>query len=294
MLILLIFLEMKVFSNASDLNKHLLEINPKRTNSIGFVPTMGALHQGHLSLIKQSKATCSITVCSIFVNPTQFNDKKDFDKYPHQLDTDLEFLLGVGCDIVFVPTVDEMYPNGFEEKALNVDLAFLGKTLEAEKRPGHYEGVIQIVKKLLDIVLPDVLFLGQKDYQQCMVIQKLIDNYFPNTKIQICDTIRENDGLAMSSRNMRLSEGERSVAVKLYQTLKSIEQNYTSSNIQELITNNIEQLEKEDLINVEYLVVVNGKTLEPIESYNPTITITTLIAAKVGNIRLIDNLILQA
>ena len=283
---------MKVFSSIIEIRKYLDEQSESQL-IIGFVPTMGALHQGHLSLIEQSKKNCDLTICSIFVNPTQFNDKKDYDKYPTQLDADLEMLIAAGCDVVFVPSVDEMYPKGTTSELLSVDLSFLGKTLEAEKRPGHYEGVIQIVKKLLVIVQPNLLFLGQKDYQQCMVIQKLIDNFNIPTKIVICATKREVDGLAMSSRNVRLSDDTRKIATKLYQALVDIQNRFKTENIEQIIAENIQFLNQDNWIETEYLVVVNGKTLEPIFEYNEQIPITVLIAAKVGEVRLIDNLILQ-
>lgn len=284
---------MKVFSSIIEIRKFLDEQSESQL-IIGFVPTMGALHQGHLSLIEQSKKSCDITICSIFVNPTQFNDKKDFEKYPIQIDADLEMLIAAGCDVVFIPSVDEMYPEGTTQDKLLVDLGFLGKTLEAEKRPGHYEGVIQIVKKLLDIVQPNLLFLGQKDYQQCMVIQKLIDTFNIPTKIVICTTKREADGLAMSSRNVRLSDAARKVALKLFQALTDIQNRFKTENIAQIIAENINFLNQDNLIETEYLVVVNGKTLEPILEYNEQIPITALVAAKVGEVRLIDNLILQA
>ncbi len=284
---------MKVFSSIIEIRKFLDEQSESQL-IIGFVPTMGALHQGHLSLIEQSKKSCDITICSIFVNPTQFNDKKDFEKYPIQIDADLEMLIAAGCDVVFIPSVDEMYPEGTTQDKLLVDLGFLGKTLEAEKRPGHYEGVIQIVKKLLDIVQPNLLFLGQKDYQQCMVIQKLIDTFNIPTKIVICTTKREADSLAMSSRNVRLSDTARKVALKLFQALTDIQNRFKTENIAQIITENINFLNQDNLIETEYLVVVNGKTLEPILEYNEQIPITALVAAKVGEVRLIDNLILQA
>ncbi len=284
---------MKVFQTAIELKKFLQETNIEENNAIGFVPTMGALHEGHLSLVRKSKEKCKITIVSIFVNPTQFNDKKDFDRYPIQIDTDLEMLLSVDCDVVFVPNVDEIYPNGFEEAKPEINLGFLGTTLEAEKRPGHYEGVVQVVKNLLEIVCPNILFLGQKDYQQCMVIQKLIDVFNIKTKIEIIETKRETDGLAMSSRNMRLKDEERKVAPKLYQALKNIERNFKSTNINSLIETQIQWLNEDKLITVEYLAIVNGKSLENIAEYNNQTPITVLIEEKIGEIRLIDNLILN-
>ncbi len=283
---------MKVFQTVLDIQKYLLEISQLGNKKVGFVPTMGALHAGHLSLIAASKLQTDITVCSIFVNPTQFNDKKDYDKYPIQLDKDLEMLLEAKCDVVFVPTVEEIYPNGTLEKT-DIDLGFIGKTLDAEHRPGHFEGVLQVVKRLLDIVQPDFLFLGQKDYQQCMVLNRLIDHYQLPIKLVICDTLREADGLAMSSRNMRLSIEERVSSVKLSQAIFYIKQHIQQQTIPSLIQQQKEILAKDELINVEYLMVVNGKTLEPVDVYQKEIPLTVLIAAKVGQIRLIDNVIIQ-
>ncbi len=283
---------MKIFQTALEFQKYILEINQLSNKKVGFVPTMGALHDGHLSLISASKAKTDITVCSIFVNPTQFNDKKDFDKYPIQLDRDLEMLLAANCDVVFVPSVEEVYPSGILEKT-DVDLGFIGKTLDAAHRPGHFEGVLQVVKRLLDIVQPDYLFLGQKDYQQCMVISKLVKHYQLPVKVEICDTLREKDGLAMSSRNVRLSANERAISVKLSQAIFYIKENIAEQPITSLIQTQKDILAKDGLIDVEYLIVVNGETLEPIESYQKDIPLTALIAAKIGQVRLIDNVIIQ-
>jgi pantoate--beta-alanine ligase len=283
---------MRVFQTIVEIQKHLLEINGLQKKTMGFVPTMGALHAGHISLIKASKAKTDITVSSIFVNPTQFNDKKDFEKYPIQLDKDLEMLLEADCDVVFVPSVEEIYPNGTLEKT-DVNLGFIGKTLDAEHRPGHFEGVLQVVKRLLDIVQPDALFLGQKDYQQCMVLNRLVEHYHLPVKIEICDTLREKDGLAMSSRNARLNKEERASSVKLSQAIFYIKENIQEKPISELIQHQLDILEKDDLIKAEYLTVVNGKTLEPVGIYQKDIPLTVLIAAKVGLVRLIDNVIIQ-
>jgi pantoate--beta-alanine ligase len=282
----------KIFQTVAELQKYLLEINQLGNKTIGFVPTMGALHEGHLSLIRASKFKTDLTVSSLFVNPTQFNDKKDFDKYPIQIDKDLEMLLEAKCDVVFVPSVEEIYPNGTLEKT-GVDLGFTGKTLDAEHRPGHFEGVLQVVKRLLDIVQPDYLFLGQKDYQQCMVLNKLIEHYNLPVKLEICETLREKDGLAMSSRNTRLNETERVSSVKLSKALFYIKENIQQKPIAQLIQEQKEILAKDDLIHVEYLIVVNGKTLEPVSEYSNEVPLTVLIAAKVGQVRLIDNVIIQ-
>jgi pantoate--beta-alanine ligase len=282
----------QVFQTVSDIQRYLLTINELNKKKVGFVPTMGALHEGHLSLIRTSKSKSDITVCSIFVNPTQFNDKKDFEKYPIQVDKDLEMLLEAKCDVVFVPNVEEIYPNGTLDKT-SVDLGFIGKTLDGEHRPGHFDGVLQVVKRLLDIVQPDFLFLGQKDYQQCMVLNKLVEHYELPVIVDICATLREEDGLAMSSRNARLNSDERIAAVKLSKALFYIKDNIESESIQQLIDNQIQRLNEDELIKVEYLTIVNGKTLEPVDIYQENTPLTALIAAKVGQVRLIDNVILQ-
>jgi pantoate--beta-alanine ligase len=283
---------MKIFQTVHDLQKYLLEINQLDKKKIGFVPTMGALHQGHLSLIEAAKQQSDITVCSIFVNPTQFNDKKDYEKYPIQIDKDLEMLLAAKCDVAFVPTVDQIYPTGTLDK-INIDLGFVGKTLDAEHRPGHFEGVLQVVKRLLDIVQPDFLFLGQKDYQQCMVLTQLVEHFQLPVEVKICATLRENDGLAMSSRNVRLSAEDREIAVKLSQALFFIKENISTTPIQQLIDEQISLLQENEQIKVEYLVIVNGKTLEPIAELHPEIPTTALVAAKLGDVRLIDNVVIN-
>lgn len=283
---------MQVFQTVSDIQRYLLTINELNKKKVGFVPTMGALHEGHLSLIRTSKSKSDITVCSIFVNPTQFNDKKDFEIYPIQIDKDLEMLLEAKCDVVFIPNVEEIYPNGTLDKT-SVDLGFIGKTLDGEHRPGHFDGVLQVVKRLLDIVQPDFLFLGQKDYQQCMVLNKLVEHYELPVIVDICATLREEDGLAMSSRNARLNSDERIAAVKLSKALFYIKDNIESESIQQLIDNQIQRLNEDELIKVEYLTIVNGKTLEPVDIYQENTPLTALIAAKVGQVRLIDNVILQ-
>ncbi len=283
---------MHVFQTVQEYQKYILEISQLGKREVGFVPTMGALYAGHISLINMSKSQTDITVCSLFVNPTQFNDKKDYDKYPIQIDKDLEMLLEAGCDIVFVPTVEEIYPNGMLEVPA-IDLGFLGKTLEAEKRPGHYEGVVQVVKRLLDIVQPDKLFLGQKDFQQCMVLQRLVQVFNLPISVVVCPTLREPDGLAMSSRNVRLSASERMIAVQLSKELFWIKEHITSASIEVLIAEASARLSSIDIIQPEYLVVCKNQTLEPITTYDPDIPTVALVAAKVGDVRLIDNVLIN-
>jgi pantoate--beta-alanine ligase len=230
---------MVLFKKSEDLSKW---IETQRTLtpsgqffSMGFVPTMGALHQGHISLIEASKTENNVTVCSIFVNPTQFNDPKDFEKYPVTIETDIEKLEAAGCDVLFLPAVSEIYPQG-TRPSKQYELGFLETVLDGKFRPGHFQGVCQVVERLLQIVKPTQLFLGQKDYQQCMVISKLIDlmGWGNKLKINICPTLREADGLAMSSRNMRLTNDERIKAVAIYQCLNHLKENIKPGNLQYL------------------------------------------------------------
>ena len=194
---------MIIYKESAALNIKLQKIKSE-DQKIGFVPTMGALHAGHISLINDSREMGNTTVCSIFVNPTQFNDQKDFEKYPVDIEKDIYLLEKAGTEILFLPSVKEMYPEGLTT-LYQYDLGFLETILEGFYRPGHFQGVCRIVHKLLNIVQPHHLFMGQKDYQQCMVIKRLITDYSINTQLNIVATERENSGLAMSSRNLRLS-----------------------------------------------------------------------------------------
>jgi pantoate--beta-alanine ligase len=256
---------------------------------VGFVPTMGALHKGHISLIGEAKKAGCFSVCSIFVNPTQFNDKEDFNKYPVSLEEDIALLIKAGCDLLFLPAVEEMYPQGTSE-ASAYDLGYLDTVLEAAHRPGHFKGVVQIVAKLLDAVQPEKLFMGQKDYQQCLVIKKMLEMDGRDTEMLICPTQREDDGLAMSSRNRRLTESQRALAGLLYQCLVSIQAKKN--------TNDFEVVKKECLdlllykgIEPDYIALADAETLELSDNYSIDKKQVALIAAKVGNVRLIDNML---
>ena len=186
---------------------------------LGFVPTMGALHVGHISLIRQSNRENDVTICSIFVNPTQFNDPKDFEKYPITLESDMQMLIDAHCDILFLPSVAEMYPKGMKNSD-PLDFGFMAETLEGEFRPGHFDGMAQIVEKLLLAVSPHHLYMGQKDYQQAMICTQLIKKKKLKIKLVVCPIKREKDGLAMSSRNVRLDKKSRAKAVEISKTLK--------------------------------------------------------------------------
>lgn len=214
---------MILFKTTAPLQDHLGKLHNKNVK-IGFVPTMGALHQGHISLIKECKRKCDIIICSIFINPTQFNDKKDFEKYPVTIENDIYLLETNKTDILFLPSVDEVYPNGFDQLQ-HFNLGYLENILEGKYRPGHFQGVCNVVYKLLDIVKPDIIFLGRKDYQQYLVLKKMMQEFFPEINIDAVDIKREKSGLAMSSRNMRLTDEARNKATAIHKNLKCIQQN---------------------------------------------------------------------
>ncbi len=221
---------MIIFKKPGELNQFL---ENKRTDKkiIGFAPTMGALHAGHISLVKEAKRQNDLVVTSIFVNPTQFNDPEDFKKYPVTIEKDILLFEKAGCDVLFIPAVDDIYPSG-TTALTHYELGFLETILEGKFRPGHFQGVCQVMHRLLEIVLPDNLYLGQKDYQQCMVIKKLIELIGLDNKIKvnICPTLREDDGLAMSSRNTRLDPEDRIRAATISAALRYIKENIKQGN----------------------------------------------------------------
>jgi pantoate--beta-alanine ligase len=280
---------MIVFKKAMELNE-FLTIQRKKGIKTGFVPTMGALHNGHISLINSCKSRNNLAICSIFVNPTQFNDPNDFKQYPKTIESDIYLLEKEGCDIVFLPSVDEIYPLG--NPVLHYELDFLETVLEGKFRPGHFQGVCQVVHRLLQIVAPDELFLGQKDYQQCMVIKKLIKLTHTPTELIICATQREESGLAMSSRNMRLSDDERINALHIYKALSHIQKEIKPGNLQKLKQQAVEYLTAKGFI-VDYVEIANASTLELINDWNGSTPLVTLAAAFLDKVRLIDNLILH-
>ena len=258
--------------------------------SIGFVPTMGALHKGHISLIENALEQNDITVCSIFINPTQFNNKEDYKLYPVSIEKDLELLIQAGCSILFLPNESEIYNMTYSP--VHYPLGRLEQLLEGHYRPGHFQGVCQVVDQLLKIIPANNLYLGQKDYQQCMVIKKLVKIIRKADKINIhiAPTIREANGLALSSRNLRLSEKEREVALNLYKELIFIKNNLNKTSVSELKNLAVKRLQKAGF-NVDYVEVANSESLEPSVSTNEPLV--ALIAASIGKVRLIDNMILN-
>jgi len=278
---------MILFKHSKDLVTFLKSIR-KEGNTIGFVPTMGALHNGHLSLIKRSKATNNVTVASIFVNPAQFNSKEDFVKYPSTIDNDVLLLEETGCDILFMPSEKEIYPDEIS-KQKHFELGHLEKILEGKFRPGHFQGVCLVVEKLLTIIEPDNLYLGQKDYQQCLVVKKLITLMKKDITVIICPIVREASGLAMSSRNLRLNDEEKILASSLNKTLESIKDSLSNENFSELKNIAISNLENMGF-KIDYLELANRADLTIIKDYKKAETHILLIAAWLNDIRLIDNL----
>jgi pantoate--beta-alanine ligase len=272
---------------------HRMEINPriaslkKAGKSIGFVPTMGALHAGHISLVQTSKQQNAITVVSIFVNPTQFNNKEDLVRYPRTPDTDLPLLEKEGCDFVFVPDEKEMYP----EPDLRVfSFGNLDKVMEGKFRPGHFNGMAQIVTKLFDIVIPDRAYFGLKDFQQLAIIRKLAADCRYPVDIVACPIVREADGLAMSSRNRRLSPEERQHAALISKTLLKAQKTGASVSPESLKKVVMDTINKDPFLQVEYFEIVDDKTLQPVKSWDKPGIKVGCIAVHAGKVRLIDNI----
>lgn len=284
---------MVIFKKIIDLQDYLDKRAENDIRPIGFIPTMGALHKGHISLIDAARHDGNLTIASIFVNPTQFNDKEDFKKYPVSDGSDIAMLAEAGCDIVFMPGVDEIYPGG-EDKMPVYEFGYLDNLLEGAYRPGHFKGVGQVVARLLDIVQPDNLYMGQKDYQQCMVVKKLISILGREDKIKlvICPTMREADGLAMSSRNRRLTEPQRAVAGVIYQCLVSIQSKQRTDSF-DIVYKECKDLLLSKGFAPDYISLADANDLAPLDAYSPDKKMVALIAAKLGDVRLIDNMILN-
>lgn len=285
--------------------KKQLNIAKSNGKTIGFVPTMGALHDGHIELVKRSKSENDITVCSIFVNPTQFNDLSDLEKYPRTLEKDSQLLAEVNCDFVFAPEVSEMYTaeelelkrQQIEDKSWSngqdVDFGILDKVMEGAHRPGHFNGVAQVVSKLFRIVEPNKAYFGQKDFQQLAIIRSMTAQLKMPIEIIGCPIVREADGLAMSSRNVRLTEKERAVAPLIYQTLSAVKEKANTLSVAELKSMAVKAIAQEPLMQLEYFEISDAATLAPIDTLSETKSAVACIALKLGAVRLIDNMILK-
>jgi len=268
--------------------KPLQEANSK----VALVPTMGALHKGHLSLIEIAQQQAAIVVCSIFVNPTQFTDPKDLEKYPRPLEHDIKMLQDAGCNVVFMPTVKEMYPMFPTPENWHIDLGPAEFLLEGEFRKGHYQGVTQIVKKLFDAVNPAVAFFGQKDFQQVLMIKNMVSQFNMPVEIVSCPIIREDDGLAMSSRNIHLSAADRKNALVLNQALQYVSDNFVRHPLSALVEEAKKMILKTPGVELDYFTIADENTLLPITEGDKTNAVA-LVAAKVGETRLIDNMLLS-
>jgi pantoate--beta-alanine ligase len=277
---------MKTFEKGVELRNTILDLKNSE-KKIGFVPTMGALHQGHVSLVKRSVAENDYTAVSIFVNPTQFNDKNDLKNYPRTLEKDLNLLSENGCDFVFIPTVEEMYP---EQDTRNFSFGTIEEVMEGKHRPGHFNGVAQIVSKLFDVVPAQKAYFGEKDFQQVAIINKLKEILEIPVEIVPCPIFRETDGLAMSSRNMLLSDAQRKNAPHIYQTLRNSLEKAKSVSVESLKKWVVETIDANPELSTEYFDIVDAYTLQSIGNWKESSNLIGCIAVKVGKIRLIDNI----
>jgi pantoate--beta-alanine ligase len=282
---------MKLFKKSADIQNYIVT-HRKKKRRIGFVPTMGALHEGHITLVHTCKKENDVTICSIFINPKQFNDPHDYKKYPVALENDIYLLEKAGCDVLFLPSVNEIYPGSIDGK--HYDLGHIETILEGYYRPGHFQGVCQVVHKLLDIVEPDQLYLGQKDYQQCMVIKTLIGLLGKSKEINvhISPTKREADGVAMSSRNLRLIKEDRQKAPAIYQALTNIKNNLKADNLKQIKESSKEMLTQKGF-KVDYVEIADSTTLESINNWDGNRKLVALIAVYINDVRLIDNMLLD-
>lgn len=281
---------MILFKKSEDLRKWLAGQNNKGGKT-GFVPTMGALHEGHISLIEACRSQTDLCICSIFVNPAQFNDRNDFEKYPVSLEMDIEMLAKAGTDLVFIPSEHEIYPKG-DIGLETYKLGSLETILEGRYRPGHFQGVCQVMSRLLDIVRPEYLFMGQKDFQQCLVVKRLIRLLNLAVEFQAVPTVREEDGLALSSRNRRLTVGQRRNAPAIYQALTYIRNNLIPGDISSTIDAARKILDGAHF-KTDYISISNAEDLQPVQVFDGKVKTLALIAAFQGEVRLIDNMLLN-
>jgi pantoate--beta-alanine ligase len=277
---------MEVFDTITELQNQIDK--HKNSKSIAFVPTMGALHKGHLSLINRAKKENDLVVVSIFVNPTQFDNKDDLLKYPKTLKNDLDLLKTINCDIVFTPTVSEIYANNINSESF--DFGGIENEMEGKFRKGHFDGVGTIVKRLFEIVQPNTAYFGEKDFQQLQIIKKLVEvNNLP-VKVIGCDIFREKDGLAMSSRNTRLTKEQREAAPFIYKILKKAKKKFGTKNVKEVTKWVKKKFEKHPVLKLEYFIIADENSLKEINKKEEQIKPRAFIAVYAGDIRLIDNL----
>ncbi|HPD95307.1 MAG: pantoate--beta-alanine ligase [Bacteroidales bacterium] len=278
---------MKVLTTVNEV-KNIVNKLKKEGKQIGFVPTMGALHQGHISLVEKAVKENDVAIVSVFVNPTQFNDKNDLKNYPRTPEKDTNLLDNAGVKFVFMPSETEMYP---EPDTRIFDFGMLDKVMEGKFRPGHFNGVAQVVSKFFQIVQPDRAYFGQKDFQQLTIIRKMVKLLNLNVEIVGCPIVRGTDGLALSSRNKLLSEAHREAAPSIYKTLSESRNLTVTFNVKDLTDWVISTINKNPLLKVEYYEIVNAETLEPINNWNDAKHVVGCITVWAGNVRLIDNII---
>lgn len=276
---------MKVFNFIVDVQR-FVEEKHNLGLKVGFVPTMGALHEGHLSLINRAKKDNDIVVCSVFVNPIQFNNPADLEKYPRTPEKDIEKLEQAGCDAVFMPTAEEMYPNKVED---HYDFGDLERVMEGACRPGHFNGVAIVVRKLFEIVTPNRAYFGEKDFQQLAIINKMVSDLNMNLEIVPCPIIRENDGLAMSSRNVRLNEAERAIAPKIFATLNDSITKKDVMSPAEMKNYALKKYAEIKEFDVEYVEITDEINLKSIENWDECDHARIFVALQLGPVRLIDN-----
>lgn len=276
-----------IIKTVTELRKYL---DRKRPSKIGFVPTMGALHDGHLTLVGKSKDLTDLTISSIFINPTQFNDPKDFAKYPKTIEQDIEKLESAGCDVLYLPEVVDLYPGGIQDLE-TFKLGKLENVYEGKFRPGHFQGVCLVMKRLLSAVQPHELFMGQKDYQQCMVVKELIKLENLSVNLHTVPTIREASGLAMSSRNLRLTPENREKAAAIYREMKTMATQLKPGKL-ELITTPAQQKLESLGFTIDYFDFADANTLEPVSDWDGKQKLVILAAVFLQEVRLIDNLLI--
>ncbi|MFN4257211.1 MAG: pantoate--beta-alanine ligase [Saprospiraceae bacterium] len=278
---------MLLFKKVADLQKHLDGLR-RQGQTIGFAPTMGALHDGHLELIRMANADCDCSVASVFVNPTQFNDPKDLEKYPRTPGRDIALLTSAGCSVLFMPPVEEVYPPGVD-LSIRLDFRQLETVMEGKFRPGHFAGMATVVNRLLDIVRPTRLYMGQKDFQQLTIVRDMLRQLGSPIELVMCPTVREADGLAMSSRNVRLTPEMRKAAPQIYQTLLWAKAEFRSRPASEVRREALRKLEAAGF-RPEYFDIVDGTSLLPVGHFAEGDFPVACVALFAGEVRLIDNL----
>lgn len=280
---------MVVVKSVNELKKQVGRLRDEH-KSIGFVPTMGALHQGHLQLVSRCVAENNACVVSLFINPTQFNDKNDFNRYPRTLENDTALLASVGCAIVFAPSAEEMYTPSEMETVFDFDFGGLDEVMEGIFRPGHFNGVVQVVSKLFSLVTPDKAYFGEKDFQQLAIIRRMVQVMIFPIEIVGCPIVREKSGLALSSRNALLSEQERTTAAVIYRTLSESKQLMHEKTVAETKAWVIDRLNAIDGLKVEYYEIVNGNSLQSITDWSDADYVVGCVTVYCGKVRLIDNI----